>query len=70
MLFIKCNFNVNGREMTNFNSLVFSRGSIWKATYNAEIRTEHFFCQDVFQVLKVFISLASLVDRVQRPDLT
>ena len=41
--------------MTNFNSSVFSR-SIWKATYNAEIRIEH-FCQDVFQVLKSLYSL-------------
>lgn len=44
-------FNMNRRELTNFNSLVFSRGSLWKAIYSAEIRTDH-FCQDVFQVLK------------------
>lgn len=44
-------FNVNGRETTNFNSLVFRTESIWKAIYNAEIRIKH-FCQDIFQVLK------------------
>lgn len=59
---------MNGREMINFNSLIFNRGSIWKATYNAEIRTEHYL-PGRFSGLKVFISLSSLDDRVQRPDL-
>lgn len=58
---------MNGREMVNFNSLVFS-SSIWKTTYNAEIRTEHFL-PGRFSGFKVFISLSSLDDRVQRPDL-
>lgn len=59
---------MNGREMINFNSLVFGRGSIWKATYNAEIRTEDFL-PGRFSGFKVFISLFFLDDRVQRPDL-